>query len=40
MSDDWDYDCFKCNTRFSIQSDKDINVPVDRCPFCGSDNIQ
>ena len=40
MSEDWDYYCFNCNVNFSIQSDKDIDVPVDVCCFCGSDDIQ
>ncbi|KKN76233.1 hypothetical protein LCGC14_0372590 [marine sediment metagenome] len=40
MSDDWDYCCFKCNIGFSIQSDKDIDEPINFCVFCGGEDIQ
>lgn len=40
MSKGYDYYCFKCNIGFSIQSDMDINKPIDCCPFCGTEDIQ
>ena len=36
----YDYDCFKCNCKFNIQSDKNLDIPIDHCPFCGSKDIQ